>query len=103
MSLLELSEQAKQVACGLNHILILSSESHRVYAFGENREGVLGLGHRNPSERPVLVKALEHEEVSQIAAGRHSAAITAKGKLFVWGPVFSHEKVLAWPTELETL
>jgi len=37
-----------------------------------------------------------------IAAGRHSAAITEDGRLFVWGPVFKGEEPLLLPQELRS-
>jgi len=40
--LLEFRENVKQVALGLNHTLILSEETNKVYAMGDNSNGNLG-------------------------------------------------------------
>ena len=36
-------------------------------------------------------------QIKEIEAGRHSAAITLDGRLFVWGPVFRGDKALVVP------
>ncbi len=38
----------------------------------------------------------------QIAAKRHSAALTEDGRLFVWGQVFKNDNPLLLPQELKS-
>lgn len=86
---MELRENAKCVALGENHTLILGEESLKVYALGANNNGNLGQGHLSPSDQPVIVSSLAKLQIKTIYAGRHSAALTSDGRLFVWGPVFN--------------
>jgi hypothetical protein len=74
-------------AGGSTHMLYLTSSGH-VLVCGSNENGELGLGEgvaaaRTPTEVPGL------SDITQIAAaggaGGRSAAIDAKGELFMWG------------------
>uniref|UniRef100_A0A0E0MG75 RCC1-like domain-containing protein n=1 Tax=Oryza punctata TaxID=4537 RepID=A0A0E0MG75_ORYPU len=73
------------LACGGAHTLFLT-ESGRVFAAGLNDFGQLGIGSSaTHSLMPVEVSGFD-EKVVQISAGNHhSSAVTADGKLFVWG------------------
>jgi len=57
----------------------------RVYAAGNNNNGNLGLGHIYSSEKFLGVNGLQGLKFMQIAAGRHSGALTEDNRLFVWG------------------
>ena len=81
----DLYYKAEKVACGTKHTLILN-EHNQVYAVGENSTGNLGQGHQYSSDIPLKVHGLNDLVVQDIAAGRHSAILTDKGSLFVWGP-----------------
>lgn len=75
---------AVSVACGAFHALVLTADG-RVFAWGANYKGQLGLGVQRSLATPqeVFGKA---EVVSSIAAGDlHSIAITRGGAVFVWG------------------
>ena len=71
---------------GYYHTLALS-DTGRVWAFGSNAVGQLGLGEDvEASAEPRLIKALEGELVVAIAAGmEHSLALTAAGEVYSWG------------------
>jgi alpha-tubulin suppressor-like RCC1 family protein len=43
------------------------------------------------------VHGITGHKIKSIAAGRHSAAITQDGRLYVWGPVFKGDKPLLLP------
>lgn len=45
----------------------------------------MGLGNNQASLLPVKISKIQHENVVSIFAGSHSAAITEKGDLYVWG------------------
>ena len=75
------------VACGARHALAMSSTG-RIYAWGWNNHGQLGLGHRDDVCEPTLVAALRKYRCMNIVAGwRNSAAMFEKGELFAWGMV----------------
>ncbi len=94
--------RALSVAAGIDHSLILTVEN-KVFACGNGKDGNLGSGSLHSSPFPVKVQGgLESSKVTEIAAGRHSGAITEDGKLFVWGPVFIGHKPLNLPQELRS-
>ncbi len=95
------------VVAGAEHTLCLT-ESNRVFAFGSNAFGQLGLGGdtqvhltkvRGPDAaitsgappvdtcaEPMEIASLKGHAVTFIAAGRyHSMALTKKGQVFTWG------------------
>ena len=74
----------KSIACGYSHTLFLT-KSKNVYASGFNSHGELGLGTNIASYLPVKLSKIQHENVVSIHAGNHSAAITEKGDLYLWG------------------
>ena len=73
------------VACGARHALAMSSTG-RIYAWGWNNHGQLGLGHRDDVSEPTLVSALRKHKCMNIVAGwRNSAAMFEKGEIYAWG------------------
>lgn len=97
------------IAAGASHALALSATG-RIFSWGSNADGALGLGALGPPSEsalrragvfagappardradavplPALVWALEHHCVVSLTAGaRASAAITDTGSVFVWG------------------
>uniref|UniRef100_A0A3Q2QNC1 X-linked retinitis pigmentosa GTPase regulator-like n=1 Tax=Fundulus heteroclitus TaxID=8078 RepID=A0A3Q2QNC1_FUNHE len=80
------SEKVQQVACGRNHTLISTERGH-VYACGGNGEGQLGLGDCEERTTFQRIKFFDSQgRVRMLAAGSNtSAALTASGKLFMWG------------------
>ncbi|EQC27454.1 hypothetical protein SDRG_14778 [Saprolegnia diclina VS20] len=82
----------KSVACGGQHTLVIT-DLQQVLAFGHNKAGQLGLGHRNcrtesgwRSCTPSVISTLTMHSVHQVAAGyHHSACITTQGELYTWG------------------
>eukprot|EP00826_Nyctotherus_ovalis_P059540 TRINITY_DN8289_c0_g1_i10.p1 TRINITY_DN8289_c0_g1~~TRINITY_DN8289_c0_g1_i10.p1 ORF type:complete len:890 (+),score=212.01 TRINITY_DN8289_c0_g1_i10:130-2670(+) len=78
------SEEVKSASCGAYHTLVLTM-SGRVYATGGNAAGELGIGNTRSSKSPVEIPKLRKHKVSKVAAGYHSAALTNKGEVFIWG------------------
>ena len=73
------------LAVGSAHTLLLSAQ-RRVFAFGENSVGQLGVGDKHDRSTPTEVAMLTGRKVFTLAAGdRHSVAITEKGVVYVWG------------------
>ncbi|XP_030837223.1 probable E3 ubiquitin-protein ligase HERC3 [Strongylocentrotus purpuratus] len=83
------------VCCGRHHFLALSADG-RVYSWGRNDVGQLGIRkkkkrHHNRSQttqdlKPRLIEELSNYDVIQIACGDdHSLALTRDRRLFSWG------------------
>jgi len=73
------------VAVGYAHMLALSDEG-RVFAWGRNFYGQLGVGDHKDKPSPQLVSYLQEEQVVEVRAGQyHSLAITVRGDVFAWG------------------
>lgn len=83
--------------------MILTSEASKVYALGNNHDGALGLNHLHPSDSPMLIQSLLNINIESVHAGRHSAAVSQEGRLFVWGAVFKNEPLIPAPLELSTV
>lgn len=67
-----------------NHHSFYSNSKGKVYAWGLNNHGQLGVGHKENTSVPTLVRGLEG--VTMIAGGEHhTIAVTAEGKVFCWG------------------
>jgi len=74
-------------ACGNEHTLILD-ESHNVYSFGNNEDGVLGIGNNDlKSYSFIKVNFGKYNgRIKNISAGTvHNIALTDDGKIFSWG------------------
>lgn len=59
----------------------------RVFCFGSNRNGCLGIGHRlEDIEIPILNTELSGKHLVAIGAGfEHCVALTSSGKCWTWG------------------
>uniref|UniRef100_M3XSW5 HECT and RLD domain containing E3 ubiquitin protein ligase family member 6 n=1 Tax=Mustela putorius furo TaxID=9669 RepID=M3XSW5_MUSPF len=75
-----------QVSCGHHHSLALS-EDGRLFTWGSNSHGQLGLGKECPSQAsPQRVQFLDGIPLTQVAAGgAHSFALSLSGASFGWG------------------
>ena len=74
------------IAASEDHSLGLTTNG-KVYAWGYNMDGQLGLGYNSHSKYDVtLVTAFNNITVSGIAAGQyHSLAFTTNGEVYAWG------------------
>eukprot|EP00808_Paulinella_micropora_P008565 g38047.t1 len=76
--------QIRQLACGMEHAVALS-ESGRLWVWGRNDRGQLGLGSGVDCAIPQALNTLE-EPVKQVACGdNHSLALSHQGNLYSWG------------------
>ncbi|XP_030966141.1 RCC1 domain-containing protein RUG3, mitochondrial-like isoform X2 [Quercus lobata] len=74
-----------QVASGGYHSLALTDDG-KVLSWGYGRHGQLGHSSILNQKIPVVIEALSDEHVVYIACGgSSSAAVTDKGKLYMWG------------------
>jgi len=82
------AEEIVDVRCGSKHsaALVLQGGRRQMWTWGQGWYGRLGHGNEEHKFRPKAVAALEKEDVTSMAMGaNHTAAVTAEGKLFMWG------------------
>ena len=80
----DIRENVRNAAAGIFHTLLLT-KGGKVFSMGGNSFGQLGTGNKKSSCAPVRVEALEGIYIDKIASGHHSAAISERGDLFIWG------------------
>eukprot|EP00003_Mantamonas_plastica_P017366 TRINITY_DN28843_c0_g1_i1.p1 TRINITY_DN28843_c0_g1~~TRINITY_DN28843_c0_g1_i1.p1 ORF type:complete len:424 (-),score=140.78 TRINITY_DN28843_c0_g1_i1:79-1248(-) len=74
-----------QVACGWNHMVILSDNGD-VYTVGDNYYGQLGHGNTESLEMPRVVEQLAGLNIAYIAAGAdHTVCVTTNGMVYAFG------------------
>jgi len=78
-----LNEKAKGVALGSNHTCTLT-ESAKIYCWGDNTKGQLGLGDSRSRSRPTLVSSIVNP-VSLTAGYDKTCAILQDGSAKCWG------------------
>ncbi|URD93408.1 Regulator of chromosome condensation (RCC1) repeat [Musa troglodytarum] len=74
-----------QISGGWRHTMALTSDG-RLYGWGWNKFGQLGITDNDDPCSPVQVKFPEEQKVKQISCGwRHTLALTERGNVFSWG------------------
>lgn len=78
-------KNVKSISGGQHHTIVLTNDG-KVYAIGRKDYGRLGLGEvEKDVEALTLVSGLK-QEIAQVSCGEtNSFAVTADGKVFVWG------------------
>jgi len=77
-------KEVKQVACGVVHTLCVTFAGV-VFAMGDNHLGQLGVVIKQSTASPLRIKTLEGIFVEKVACGLHSAALSERGELYLWG------------------
>ncbi|XP_053490210.1 probable E3 ubiquitin-protein ligase HERC1 isoform X6 [Ictalurus furcatus] len=79
-------QQIGQVACGLNHTLVVSADGSTVWAFGDGDYGKLGLGNSTAKSSPQKVDVLCGIGIKKVACGtQFSVALTTDGNVYTFG------------------
>ncbi|URD76716.1 Regulator of chromosome condensation (RCC1) repeat [Musa troglodytarum] len=74
-----------QISGGWRHTMALTSDG-RLYGWGWNKFGQLGIADNDDHCSPVQVNFPEEQKVKQISCGwRHTLALTERGNVFSWG------------------
>jgi alpha-tubulin suppressor-like RCC1 family protein len=81
-----LNEKIVQLSCGMEHCIAKTS-LRKVFAWGNNSHGQLGLGHFRRVKKPKLIDSLKSNIVIQQVASTAfgSVALDSNGHLFWWG------------------
>ncbi|XP_039198085.1 X-linked retinitis pigmentosa GTPase regulator isoform X4 [Crotalus tigris] len=79
------NDKPLHMSCGDEHTSVVT-ENGKLYMFGSNNWGQLGLGTKNTVSKPTCVKVLKPEKVKLAACGRnHTLIYTEKGNLYATG------------------
>ncbi|XP_069617718.1 X-linked retinitis pigmentosa GTPase regulator isoform X2 [Ranitomeya imitator] len=79
------NDKPAYIACGDEHTALVTGNG-KLYVFGSNINGQLGIGSGNVITKPTCVKALKSEKIKLAACGRnHTLVSTAQGKVFSSG------------------
>ncbi|XP_070189606.1 X-linked retinitis pigmentosa GTPase regulator-like [Littorina saxatilis] len=79
------NDRVLEVACGDEHTALVA-ESGRVFMFGPNDWGQLGVGAQKIANRPTCIKTLKHEKSKMVACGRlHTVVATESGNIYTFG------------------
>ncbi|KAL5022297.1 hypothetical protein ScPMuIL_001452 [Solemya velum] len=82
---IQIKERIKQLACGKEHVLLLT-EWGVVYSLGNGSRGQLGHDSVENETAPRVVSMLEGVKMCTVSAGGwHSTVISEFGDLYVWG------------------
>ena len=80
----DLGNDNKQISANRTHTLVLKQDG-RVYSFGSNNKGQLGLGTNTDSFSPQYVSALGDDNVQVSAGDEHSLVLKKSGQVFGFG------------------
>ncbi|OMJ95254.1 hypothetical protein SteCoe_1469 [Stentor coeruleus] len=83
--IISIPEPITQISAGDGHTILLT-ESQKLYTFGKNTFGQLGLGHSFPISSPSLVSCLQLKKIESVYCGsEHTLALTNEGEIYSWG------------------
>uniref|UniRef100_A0A672YS87 Retinitis pigmentosa GTPase regulator b n=1 Tax=Sphaeramia orbicularis TaxID=375764 RepID=A0A672YS87_9TELE len=72
--------------CRVDSAVFVSTENGKLFMFGSNNWGQLGLGSKVTVNKPTCVKALKSQKVTLVSCGRnHTLICTAQGNVFAAG------------------
>ena len=107
-TLIRIFEEITSISCEYYHVLGLS-QTGKVYAWGNNEWGQLGLKHSDKECKPTLIQMPNNVSVKQISCGsHHSLLLTTDGDIYSFGHNghgqlgLNHNKNVNIPTLIET-
>ena len=89
--------------CASRYSSLVLTKSGKLFSFGDNREGLLGLGDSIVRCSPTRVATIKEDVVDACLGAHHSLAVTNNGLLYSWGSNrrkqlgFSGESSSPWP------
>ncbi|CAB1318209.1 unnamed protein product, partial [Coregonus sp. 'balchen'] len=90
-------EEVVQVSCGINHLLVLSSDGMSVWAFGDGDYGQLGTGPCTVKCYPQKVEQLYNKGIKKVGCGTQFSVVLAKdGHVYTFG----QERLIGLPDSL---
>ncbi|KYN01660.1 PREDICTED: RCC1 and BTB domain-containing protein 1-like [Cyphomyrmex costatus] len=79
---------AVKIVCGFEHTLALTN-GREIYAWGGNNNGQLGIGNKQCSSKPILVKyklqRIKWIDIAALPCYNISVALSEEGRAYVWG------------------
>ena len=81
------ARDAVDIFAGNHHSFYINSK-HQIFGWGLNNHGQLGIGNKDNTALPTLVKVLssaEHQVLMMAGGEHHSIAVTREGKVYCWG------------------
>lgn len=81
----KLTDKSRMLACGISHTLVLTQVTGKIYSFGLNSTGQLGIGTKGTNSNiPLLIPNMD--PMKSISAGSFSASLSMEsGELYTWG------------------
>ncbi|KAL4656511.1 X-linked retinitis pigmentosa GTPase regulator-like [Arapaima gigas] len=80
------NDKPLQISCGDQHTALVTADKGKLYMFGSNDWGQLGLGKKCTVNKPTCVKALKDEKVKLAACGQnHTIVYTTQGNVYAAG------------------
>jgi len=95
--LVEIAEKCIKISCGYSHSVVLTegNKVNRVYVWGGNSYGQLGLGDNTSRPLPTHLSVFGNLSVIQIVAGGfHTFCLIDNGQ--IWGCGFNRHHQCAW-------
>ena len=79
------NDEVKLISCGDEHTAVVT-QSGRIFTFGCNEWGQLGLGHNNNVIKPSCIKVLKPDQVVAVSCGRsHTVVGMRSGEVWAMG------------------
>jgi regulator of chromosome condensation len=81
------ARDAVDIFAGNHHSFYINSK-HQIFGWGLNNHGQLGIGNKENTSIPTLVRVLstaEHQVLMMAGGEHHSIAVTREGKVYCWG------------------
>ncbi|KYN38601.1 RCC1 and BTB domain-containing protein 1 [Trachymyrmex septentrionalis] len=87
-----------KVVCGIEHTLALTDDK-KIYAWGRNDDGQLGIGSKTTSCKPIMIKhetGIKWVDIAALNCSNISVAVSEEGRVYVWGNC--HGESIVTPT-----